>query len=100
MPPLPPSHFPWKNVYLPSRQTTLSANNGASNTVYFETPWAVLVYRRFSMKQISEEEDKPFTSSLNIYPEASCRNDLGGYSRRLQTLTSVKRLNANRRFGR
>ncbi len=31
------------------------------------------VLNPFVMKQISEVEEKPFTSSLNICPEASCR---------------------------
>jgi hypothetical protein len=30
------------------------------------------------MKQLSEMEEKPFTSSLNIYPGACHRYDLGG----------------------
>ncbi len=34
--------------------------------------------RRKYMKQISEKEDNPFTSSLNICPEACCRKGWGG----------------------
>jgi hypothetical protein len=44
-------------------------------TCLFSVKWAVLF-----MKQISEVEEKPFTSSLTICPEAFCRNGWGGRS--------------------